>query len=373
MVILARAIILADHMKRKVRLNIFVFLAPVLFCGAFFCLAFFVATIAIPSAQALTVPETPPPQWKEGNYGATLNSEFFSSSGNYEDQRNSFAKLADTGTSKITAFENRIKGRYAPSDLSSWYLGVGYAQIRTTTATLETTNAGLNEVFLGVDFLSVRRWMNVVPELEFSYPVNATDTKQTTPLLSDGVSYARAGLFLFKRYPRFRVESYLGSHIPFEPLAKRFVYSLVAEVALFSSFTFGGGVDGYETVIADTNSYAQRKTLTDRVMAGSQRYWAKDPALLEGKIWLGLRPDRAFTIRLGYAKTINGLRTAEGNSILLNVTFNAPGAGGVVDESAPTAKTPQGPVSAQGEKWSPDPAKAPLDDTEKMLEREKAE
>src|SRR4051812_24686520 len=72
-------------------------------------------------AHAMTLPETPPPSWKEGNYGATLNSEFFSTHANYDDVRGSFTKLPNG--QQFSAFENRLKARYATSDSTSWFLG----------------------------------------------------------------------------------------------------------------------------------------------------------------------------------------------------------------------------------------------------------
>ena len=187
----------------------------------------------------------------------------------------------------------------------------------------------MNEVYVGVDFMLARRWWRVVPEIEASYPTDATQKLQTNPLTSDGTPYANLGVFLFKPYRYLRFEGYLGFHIPGDQLATRFMYNLGAEIAMFGAFTLGGAIQGYESVIADGTSNIERQATQAVADATSSRFWAYNSALLEAKAWIGLRFDRSFGLRLGYAKTLNGVRTAEGQSILLALYYNTPGQGGV--------------------------------------------
>ena len=172
-----------------------------------------------------------------------------------------------------------------------------------------------------------RRWWRVVPEVEVAYSFDQFKQGQTAALTSDGASYANIGVFMFKPYRYLRFESYLGFHFPGEDLAKRFHYRLGAEIAMFGAFTVGGGVQGYESVLADATSSLQRKITQSSADATSSRFWAYNPALLEANVWLGLRFDKAFGVRLGYAKTLNGVRTAEGQSILLSLYYNSIGNG----------------------------------------------
>ncbi|MES2856787.1 MAG: hypothetical protein V4692_13025, partial [Bdellovibrionota bacterium] len=247
----------------------------------------------------------------------------FTSDANYDETRGSFSRLSN-GRS-LTVFETRPKIRYAFTHAVSAFAGTSFAQSKAVDFTNERSNSNVNEVFGGIDFQMNRRWWRVIPEIEFSYPVESSVFGQTLPMTSEGVWYVRAGVFLFKPYKRVRFETYLGVHYPGEGLAKRFQYSATTELALIRGFSLGGGISGFETIVTDDKLKSDRINAAITANAGSQRYWAYDPALIEAKAWLGFRADRAFTFRLGYAKTINGVRTAEGSTILLSIAYNSPG------------------------------------------------
>jgi hypothetical protein len=278
---------------------------------------------SVSAAQALTVPETPPSVWNKGSFGIQTQSEYFTSHSNYDETRGSFSSL--TNGNSWTSFENRVKARYGFMNWVSLFAGFGANATTAMNLGVTKNNTATTDVYAGVDFLLARRWWRVVPEFEAGFATDATTKLQTNPLTSDGTAYANLGLFMFKPYRYLRFESYLGFHIPGADLAKRFLFSFGAEAALFGAFTLGAAVQGYESVLADATSNVERKLTQASADATSERFWAYNPALLEAKGWLGLRFDRAFGLRLGYAKTLNGVRTAEGQSFLLSLYYNTPG------------------------------------------------
>lgn len=281
------------------------------------------AVVGWPAANALTVPETPPSSWNRGSFGLQTSTDYFMSSANYGEGRGSYEKLVNGN--KWTSFENQIKMRYGVTPTLSFYAGTGLNGSTATDNNVQKTNSNATALFAGVDFLLARRWWRVVPEIEAGYAFDQAKAGQTAPLTSDGAAYANLGVFMFKPYRYLRFESYLGFHFPGEDLAKRFMYRLGAEVAMFGAFTVGGGVQGYESVLADGTSNVQRKITQASADATSARFWAYNAALLEANAWLGLRFDKSFGVRLGYAKTLNGVRSAEGQSILLSLYYNSPG------------------------------------------------
>jgi hypothetical protein len=183
---------------------------------------------------------------------------------------------------------------------------------------------------------------------------------------------------MFKPYRYLRFEGYLGMHIPGEQLATRFMYNLGAEVAMFGAFTAGAAIQGYESVIADSTSHAERKLTQASADAMSQRFWAYNPALLEAKGWIGLRFDKSFGVRLGYSKTLNGVRTAEGQSVLLSLYYNTAGTG--ARRASPlVGPEPVAPRGRDGFKTEPEPndpevfektnPDTSLDSTERLFDR----
>ena len=260
--------------------------------------------------------------------------------------------------------------RYGFTENLSLYGGICATSSKATSLGVTRSNSALNEVYGGIDFLLARRYWRVVPEIEASYPIEENSRLQTNPMVSDGAPYANLGIFMFKPYRYLRFESYLGFHIPGEQLATKFMYNLGAEIAMFGAFTVGGAIQGYESVLADGKSSAERKLNQTTADATSARFMAYNPALLEAKAWVGLRFDRSFGIRLGYAKTLNGVRSAEGQSFLLSLYYNTAGkvrpkaVGGDRFRTEPEPNDPE--IFEQQQPVAPDSS---LDTTEKLFDK----
>lgn len=334
-------------------------------------LAFGLLAFAV-SARGATLPESPPSAWNPGSFGFSATSEYFTSTANYDDTRGSFTRLP-TGSS-FTNFETRAKARYAFSHAVSAYGGLGFAQSKAVDTTLEKTNANVNDVFMGANFQMVRRWWRVVPEFELSLPITSSSRTQSVPLTGEGVFATRTGVFLFKPFKYLRFESYLGFLYLGEGLSKRLLYSLLAETAI-GGFSFGGGVNGMESILSDEKSQAERTATHALADAGSRRYWAYNPALIEARGWLGYRIDRSFNVRLGYVKTLNGMRTAEGSSILISLAYNSPGdknAGRAIRQRVYDQRKADESFQTEPETTDPElfqPPKDELDEAENIIER----
>ncbi len=312
--------------------------------GLVFTLCLFTgAWLSVPSAIALSVPETPPSAWNQGSFGVQTSSEYFMSKANYGDSRGSFERLINDN--RWTSFENRVKVRYGFTPTTSLFLGVGANATSATDLGIQKNNSAPTELFAGMDFLLARRWWRVVPEIEASYSFDSTTRGQTSPITSDAASYAKAGVFMFKPYKYLRFEGYLGAHIPGGNFASRFMYQLGTEVALFGAFTVGAAVQGYESLVSDTTSNLERKFTQATADATDARFFAYNPALLEAKGWIGFRFDRAFGLRLGYLKTLNGVRSGEGQSFLLSLFYNSPGNASARRYGPPSVQVGATPVS----------------------------
>ena len=290
------------------------------------------------SAGAVTAYEAPPGAWVEKSFGVSVSSEYFSSKANYDSSRGGYVRLV--GDSKYSSFDTKFRGRYNFSQKVSAFGGFGLGYASATDLFVEKTNSQLTELVGGVDFLLSKRFVYLIPELMFSFPMSRTDAMQTAPLTSDGVTYMRAGLYLHKPYKKFRLGAFGGAQIPLEDLATRVVFEVTADMRLFKVMTFGGGISGYESVLADRGTQLGRSATAARSSAGSYRYYSFEPSLLEARGWLGFRPDKSLWIRAGLGKTINGIRAAEGFSVLFSVAYNSPKMAGGSDSEAPPRLRP---------------------------------
>lgn len=267
--------------------------------------------------------ELPPWWWNQGSYGLSATTEYFRTTANYDETRGSFQRLPNDNT--FSTFETKLRARYGLTSRWSLFTGFGFAQVRAVDPLNEKTNSAVTDVFAGADFLLPLKWIRLVPEIQAGYPITAIDTKSTNPLTSEGVGYVRATLFARKVFKHLELFGHGGLYVPAEGLAKRFEYGTGLDVRLGSSISVGGGIEGYETAMPDELSLAERSKVTSAADAGSYRFYAYNPALLEAQAWIRFQPDRSLLIRAGYGKTLNGIRSAEGQSFLLTVSFNIPG------------------------------------------------
>lgn len=317
--------------------------------GFFILVYILVGVAASPSRVGASPIETPPWSWRKGSFGISSNSEYFTSSANYGPARGEFSRL--TGDNKLTDFNTWLRGRYAFWPRFSMYAGFGAGQTRALDSVSEKAKSGLSAAFLGGHFTVWRQWLLMVAEIEAGSsldaggPLESFSRTQTTPLIDDGVYYARAILHMRRDIGRFRLFGYVGSRLPTGGLAKSFLYGIYGELAVGDYLMLGGGVDGHEVLLNDELTLSERSTTAASADAGSWRFRSFDPAILRARGWVGFKPGQTVEIRTGYMKTLTGLRDAEGQAFTLNVVFSSIPArsaryrGGVDRMSAPGNST----------------------------------
>jgi opacity protein-like surface antigen len=265
--------------------------------------------------------QTPPWIWTQGSLGISTTTEYFQTSANYSTSRGEFERLV--GNNKATAWQNDFRGRYAFTRWMSTYAGMGYSNVRVVDIAADKNNAGLSAFNMGADFLVTSKWLRLIPEIEVGYPIDPASSTQKVPLTNEGVPWMRASAFIQKPFRFLNVYGHAGLRIPTQGLAKTFLYGAGAELAFANFMKIGGGIEGYETVLSDDLTEAERNRTSTNSMGGSHLFWAYNPALLEARAWVGFKPVPALTIRAGYAKTLNGVRSAEGQAFLLTLAYNA--------------------------------------------------
>lgn len=308
-------------------------------------LAAFFSTATGSLAQASPI-ETPPWVWRKGSFGISSTTEYFSSNANYDTSRGQFTRL--TGDNSFTDFNTWLRGRYAFWPRFSMYAGAGISQVRAVDTVKEKTNSGITEAYLGGHFTVWRQWLLMVAEVEAGMPLDAGgplqsfSRTQTTPLIDDGVYYARALLHMRRDIWSFRLFGHVGVSIPTSGLAKSLLYGVYGELPVGQYLMFGGGVEGRETLMHDELTEAERAATLASADAGSARYRAWDPALLAARGWAGFKPGQTVEIRVGFMQTLTGQRSAAGQAYTLNVVFNS------MPSRPPTKFDPGDRISAPG-------------------------
>lgn len=271
------------------------------------------------SLTQAAAPESPPMRWGAGSYAFSSTAEYFMSQANYDSQRGSYQRL--TGDNNLSSFESSVIGRYGFTSRFSIFGGLNYSYLRAVDSVTDKTNGGISSLNAGINAILWKGWLHLIPEISGGFPLAKTQPQQTAPLIGDGVAYGDLGLHIFKPTKWFTWIGYGGIHLPAEGLAKRWFYKAGLEIPMGRSFAIGGGINGYETAVNDALTAVERQKTTTSANAGSLRYYSFDPALMEGRIWLSLKPDDNMEVRAGYAKTIDGVRSAEGQSAFIALAF----------------------------------------------------
>lgn len=272
-------------------------------------------------SRATRAYEAPPAGWSQGALGLSVNGEYFASEANYANKRGEFERLPLSG--KFNVIETQTRARYGFSRAVSFYGGFGYARAEASDRFQTKSNGAFTDVHLGLNYLLMKKPFVLVPDLQFSYAIDTVSRTQTTPLTNDGASFGRAGFYAYKFFRRFRLQGYSGVQIPTENDTMRLLYEVSAEIP-FGAFFIGGGVNGYEALTSDPLTQNDRTYVQTRANAYSSRFYANEPGLIEARAWAGYLFNSNLVARVGYGKTVNGLRTAEGQSLVFSLATNIP-------------------------------------------------
>lgn len=266
--------------------------------------------------------EAPPPIWAEEEWGYSVSSSYFNTRANYDDSGGSYTRLP--GDNEFSILETQVRARYGLTSRLSLSGGAGFSYADVLDPNSQKTRTGVSDVWLGAGYLLWRKGLRLMPDLQIGAPVEATESGQSEPLLSNGVPFARLSVFAFKTLGRFKLRAHAGAYLPSDGLASLVEYSADISIPFSRRFAIGGGVNGYDTLVSDTESPSAREITTTAANAGSRYFYAYDPSLIEGRFWISFLPDPALNLKVGYGKTIDGVRAAEGQAVLFSAQFNPP-------------------------------------------------
>jgi len=349
-----------------------------------------VSILVLPQlARATAAYEAPPSIFFENSLGVSMSTDYFSTNANYEPTRGAYTSL--NNGSSLTQWSSHLRGRFTPTTRFSFFAGTSFVQTAAIMPFQTKTNSAFSEFFAGLDWLLNTDYVQLTGELIGSLASDTVSDTQTKPFTNDGANYFRPGLFAQKAFKHFRLGAYTGVHVPTGPLATLLLYEATIDARLIWAFTAGAGINGYETLVNDTSTLVNRQTTAGIANAGSERFYSFNPALIEGRVWIGYRPSKRLWIRAGYAQTINGLHNAAGATYLLSLIYNSRSFDfGENDYAAPPPR-PMSPderlrsfepdleATEQGlfdmdDGMAPPPKKTnPLDQTERMLEKKTKE
>jgi hypothetical protein len=309
-----------------------------------------------------------PPTYRDGQMSFSVNTDYFSTTANYDRFGNKIAlpygwKYENITTSIDAQFdlpENFVIGgglgmASATSHGEDLIIPLPYTKTRTNS---EITNAHAFAQY----FIDYERF-RLVPELRAvaSFKqINLYDFTNDSVLTNDYADSVTAGSWAIVNFGQLRAFGYLGFMYQDDGRASEMPWQ--AGVLWRSRhFLVSGAFDGYQPVINDkytsfVNGVYPRENRTFYVDGNSFRYYATNPALTEIRLTGGYAFENNLQVTAGFGQTLMGTETAQGISIFAGVSFGvdmAAGPNSSFEHKKPRRPTPANPDEPQDMKRTP--------------------
>lgn len=271
------------------------------------------------STQADALPLLMNP-WRKGAWQFSNETSYFTSSANYL-ERGVYDDLPNGNS--FTATQSDFAGRYHLSRTFSAYTGLSIARVSSSASGLVRENANLTTLFFGSDIALMRKPLFLAAEVEGALSLDSVEPSTDEALTSDGAHSFAGRLIASKKLSWLEIFGTLGAKYRTESLATLLTWSLGAQKPL-GNIDLGFGLSGFESLTGDGKPAAERVLVTSRVNAGSLRYYAHDPALMEMRGWINWMLSRAWSLNFAVSQTINGTNSAAGTMGTIGLVWSIP-------------------------------------------------
>lgn len=259
--------------------------------------------------------------FRPDSHRLTVQTSYYDSKANFDPVDGTFVGL-DSGK-YLRALGVGVKWDQISSKRSAWRFGLNAVQAESFDGSFVRKRSAVSDVFLGYQFFWIAKPIKLKPEFIVNVPVESVDPATDEVLLGDGVTVAHAGMWAQAKWLSLDHTAYLGAAYRTGGLSSLVEFSIGSKKE-FEGFDIGAEVVGFESVTDDefTATPAQRTTVTNRVNAGSLKYYAVNPSLISANVFFGLQMTEALGFRLGYGMDVQGKNFGKGSTIYLNLEWD---------------------------------------------------
>lgn len=181
----------------------------------------------------------------------------------------------------------------------------------------------VSDAGIGLQYLRRYTWIWLAPEFSASYAFNPVEVNTDTVLVGEGAATISGILNALKIWTHaIQSYGYLGYTYRFDGRSSLLPFDFGSKFRLIKPW-FGAEIRGYRTAFEDedTNSPSMRTSVTDRVDAGSLRYYSINPSLVEGEIFTEIFFNPKLMARLAGNVTLWGQNTAQGYGYFFSLKY----------------------------------------------------
>ncbi|MFN7906320.1 MAG: hypothetical protein ACK5P5_14160 [Pseudobdellovibrionaceae bacterium] len=281
-----------------------------------------------------------------------LNAKYFSSISNY---KTSGENQALPNGNSFTQFDLGLRGRYVfyPrwSLVGGGILGNATAQgLDRFNRTTKRTNSSISEISVGAQyFMGFFADTELFPEVILHYPFEkvSTDSAADTLPNSEGVYELTSMMRIQRDLNSWRLFANSGLGIRGDGRSMLLHYGVGFDIPT-RKFIFGGHLNGYESLSKDSQSgnsgtgdpEKDRLVFANRVLGGSQKYYAYNPALTNISGFLKIGLGSSMTLGFEAGTSFRGSNAANGYFInsLFSMSFDFSSKYDFIDEKIKTRR-----------------------------------
>lgn len=244
-------------------------------------------------------------------FDSYIDIEYLNSATNYSANGE---KQNLTSGSKFKDIQFVTSARYVLASDFGFYSGLRFGNVESTNLTNTRTNSSLHHIFLGADYQVVSKptW-SIYLDAFYEYANETVNLATDSALTSDGANEIKlqaVGTIKLADLDGFVRAGYNNRTDGFSSLM---IYGAGVDYK-WTTFGIGAEVRGFTSISDDqyTQSITIRENVTNRVSAGSKRYFAINPNRLEALMNLAYSIEKNWHARLSLGTTVSGSNTSEG-------------------------------------------------------------
>jgi hypothetical protein len=273
----------------------------------------------LPFAFVLVTHAAMPPSFRTGRVSLQIDSEYFWTQSNYNIEGESIDLPTNQSYKNLS---NTLSGTYFLPQGWATSGGFGYAYVSSESFE-NRTNGALTQLFARAQKLFAFSIFRLIPEVEVTATLDPIEEDQDDVLTHEGANTAKVGSWLTIDISRLRIYGFAGYEYRDGGRASLIPWNAGVgfRAAKWQFFAEANGAEVFED---DTHvgNRIERVQVTNRVSAGSLRYYSVNPQWIEARVQAGYEIQYNTLLSLGYGQTIMGKNTADGRSLFLTLTYN---------------------------------------------------
>lgn len=295
-------------------------------------------------------------------YDFEIGLNYYKTSTNF-DAGGSTAGLASGNYLLYTDLSAEV--RYVINSNVGLIAGLQITNSESDDAIATRKNSNLSYLHLGLDYLFEKgRSYLFFMELLLSYPLEKISSDTDSALNSDGAIELKPQATMVFYKEGYSPYASLGLNYRTEGLSTLLTFMLGAEIE-FERMGLGGNLNGFFSILGDQKTQEERELLNHNVNAGSARFNAFNPGLIDADVYMKYYVSKDFIVKGNISYAVSGVNYAQGMRIGASVVWGFGEAkphsstSQAAPQIAPQATAPQPKMQAQPQPVTSKPQSSP--------------